>query len=136
MDKKTPFPGDIMQTFNSDDAPKAVGPYSHGVHVGNLLFLSGQIPLVPETMQIVEGGIREQTEQVLANIRTVLDSQDAQLNQVVKTTIFMTDLADFSIVNGIYAQAFGDHKPARSTVQVAALPLGALVEIEVIAEVH
>jgi len=124
-----------MQAFNSDDAPKAVGPYSHGVRVGNLLYLSGQIPLVPESMELVEGGIREQTEQVLANIRTVLDSQDAQLNQVVKTTIFMTDLSDFSVVNGIYAQAFGEHKPARSTVQVAALPLGAQIEIEVIAEV-
>jgi len=124
-----------MQAFNSDDAPKAVGPYSHGVRVGNLLYLSGQIPLVPESMELVKGGIREQTEQVLANIRTVLDSQDAQLNQVVKTTIFMTDLSDFSVVNGIYAQAFGEHKPARSTVQVAALPLGAQIEIEVIAEV-
>lgn len=123
-----------MQSFNSPKAPAAVGPYSHGVRVGNLLFCSGQIPLDPETKALVPGGIREQTEQVIANIAAVLDSQDLTLRQVVKSTIFMTDLADFQVVNGIYAQAFGDHKPARSTVGVAALPLGALVEIEVIAE--
>jgi 2-iminobutanoate/2-iminopropanoate deaminase len=124
-----------MQVFNSDHAPKAVGPYSHGVRVGNLLFLSGQIPLVPETMTLVEGGIREQTEQVLSNIQKVLEDQEADFRDVIKSTIFMTDLTDFSVVNGIYAQTFGEHKPARSTVQVAALPLGALIEIEVIAEI-
>ncbi|MDF3130844.1 RidA family protein [Kiritimatiellaeota bacterium B1221] len=124
-----------MQTINSEHAPEAVGPYSHGVKVGNLLFCSGQIPLDPATKAIVPGGIREQTEQVLANITQVLDSEELRLKNVVKTTIFMTDLADFSVVNGIYAQAFGNHKPARSTVQVAALPLGALIEIEVICEI-
>lgn len=124
-----------MQPINSVHAPEAVGPYSHGVKVGNLLFCSGQIPLDPLTKSIVPGGIREQTEQVLANITHVLDSQELGLHNVVKTTIFMTDLQDFSVVNGIYAQAFGPHKPARSTVQVAALPLGALIEIEVICEI-
>ncbi|WFB36380.1 RidA family protein [Kiritimatiellota bacterium B12222] len=124
-----------MQTINSEHAPEAVGPYSHGVTVGNLLFCSGQIPLDPATKSLVPGGIREQTEQVIENIVHVLDSQELGLRNVVKTTIFMTDLADFSVVNGIYAQAFGSHKPARSTVQVAALPLGALIEIEVICEI-
>lgn len=124
-----------MQTINSENAPEAVGPYSHAVKVGNLLFCSGQIPLNPATKSLVPGGIREQTDQVLTNITQVLDSQDLSFKHVVKTTIFMTDLADFAVVNGIYAQAFGQHKPARSTVQVAALPLGALIEIEVICEI-
>lgn len=124
-----------MQAINSEQAPAAVGPYSHGVKVGHLLFCSGQIPLDPQTKALVPGGIREQTEQVLNNIRAVLDSQDLTLQHVVKSTIFMTDLSEFSVVNGIYAQAFGDQKPARSTVQVAALPLGAAIEIEVIAEI-
>jgi 2-iminobutanoate/2-iminopropanoate deaminase len=123
-----------MQPFNSEHAPAAVGPYSHGVKVGNLVFCSGQIPLDPDSKALVPGGIREQTEQVLRNITAMLDDQGLTLQHVVKSTIFMTDLADFQVVNGLYAQAFGDHKPARSTVQVAALPLGALIEIEVIAE--
>jgi 2-iminobutanoate/2-iminopropanoate deaminase len=124
-----------MQVIHCPSAPPAVGPYSHAVRVGNLLFCSGQIPLDPATKQIVPGGIREQTDQVLRNVAAVLDDQELHFANVVKSTIFMTDLSDFPIVNGIYAQAFGDHKPARSTVQVAALPLGAMVEIEVIAEV-
>lgn len=123
-----------MLIFNSPHAPEAVGPYSHGVKVGNLLYCSGQIALDPKTKAMVPGGIREQTEQVITNIVHVLDSQELTLKNVVKSTIFMTDLNDFSVVNGIYAQAFGSHKPARSTVQVAALPLGALIEIEVICE--
>jgi 2-iminobutanoate/2-iminopropanoate deaminase len=124
-----------MQPINSEHAPEAVGPYSHGVKVGNLLFCSGQIPLDPATKALVPGGIREQTEQVLTNITRVLESQELNLKNVVKSTIFMTDLTDFAVVNGIYAQAFASHKPARSTVQVAALPLGALIEIEVICEI-
>ena len=124
-----------MQIINSKHAPEAVGPYSHGVKVGNLLYCSGQIPLDPTTKALVPGGIREQTNQVLANITQVLDSEELLLKHVIKTTIFMTDLSEFSVVNGIYAQAFGSHKPARSTVQVAALPLGSLFEIEVIAEI-
>jgi len=124
-----------MQIIDAPHAPEAVGPYSHAVRVGNLLICSGQIPLDPETKALVGAGIREQTEQVLANIQAVLDSQDLRLEHVVKTTIFITDLADFTTVNGIYAQAFGAHKPARSTVEVSALPLGARIEIEVIAEI-
>ena len=124
-----------MQIITSNKAPEAVGPYSHAVRVGNLLYCSGQIPLDPATKALVGEDIREQTEQVLTNIAAVLDCEDLLLQHVVKTTIFLTDLADFQVVNGIYAQAFGGHKPARSTVQVAALPLGAKIEIEVIAEI-
>jgi len=124
-----------MQIINSPNAPEAVGPYSHAVKVGNLLICSGQIPLDPDTKALVGPGIREQTGQVLKNIQAVLDSQDLRMEHVVKTTIFLTDLEDFTTVNGIYAQTFGSHKPARSTVQVAALPLGARIEIEVTAEI-
>jgi 2-iminobutanoate/2-iminopropanoate deaminase len=123
-----------MKPFNSPSAPAAVGPYSHGVQTGSLLFCSGQIPLDPATQALVPGGIEAQTTQVLRNIKAMLADQNVSMHQVVKCTIFLTDLSDFQVVNGIYAEAFGDHKPARSTVEVSALPLGARVEIEVIAE--
>lgn len=123
-----------MLCVNSETAPAAVGPYSHAVRVGNLLFCSGQIPLDPETRALVPGGIAEQTRQVLKNIAAVLDAEGLTLQSVAKSTVFLTDLNDFLILNSVYAEAFGEHKPARSTVQVAALPLGAKVEIEVIAE--
>ena len=116
-------------------APEAIGPYSHAARIGDLLFCSGQIPLDPETKSIVPGGIEEQTRQVLANMKAVLESQGANLSSIVKTTLFLADMADFPIVNGLYAEAFGDHKPARSTIQVAGLPMGASVEIECIAVV-
>lgn len=123
-----------MQPITSKQAPEAVGPYTHAMRVGSLIFCSGQIPLDPETKALVPGGIREQTQQVLKNITAVLEAEGLTLDHVAKSTVYMTDLKDFAVVNGLYAEAFGDHKPARSTVQVAALPLGALVEIEVIAE--
>ncbi len=123
-----------MQPITSKQAPEAVGPYTHAMRVGSLIFCSGQIPLDPETKALVPGGIREQTQQVLKNITAVLEAEGLTLGHVAKSTVYMTDLKDFAVVNGLYAEAFGDHKPARSTVQVAALPLGALVEIEVIAE--
>lgn len=123
-----------METINSDKAPAAVGPYSHAVQTGNLLFCSGQIPLDPATMQIVDGGVEAQTTQVFANIRSVLSAKDLDLNHVIKATVFLADMNDFRTVNRIYAEAFGDHKPARSAVEVARLPLDVLVEIEVIAE--
>ena len=122
-----------MHTINSTTAPKAIGPYSHAVRHGKLTFLSGQIPLDPDTMQLVEGGIEEQTRQVIANIRAVLEATGQDLPDVLKTTIFLADMADFPKVNEIYGEAFGDSKPARSTVQVAGLPLGALIEIECVA---
>jgi 2-iminobutanoate/2-iminopropanoate deaminase len=114
-------------------APKAVGPYSPAVKVGNTYYLSGQVGLNPESGKLVEGGITAQTEQVLRNVTAVLASLKLNLKNVAKSTIFLTDMGDFQTVNALYGNAFGNHKPARSTIQVAALPLGAMVEIEVIA---
>ena len=114
-------------------AAPPVGPYSHAVRVGDLLFCSGQIPLVPETGQIVAGDIRAQTERVLENVKIILESQGLSFASVVKTTVFMTNLADFAAMNEVYAKYFTTDFPARSTAQVAALPRAAGVEIEVVA---
>ena len=114
-------------------APAAVGPYNHGVRYGDLLFCSGQIPLDPATGQIVAGDIRTQTERVLQNVQTILTAEGLGFNHVLKTTVFMTNLADFAAMNEVYARFFTENHPARSTVQVAALPRGAQVEIEVTA---
>ena len=116
------------------NAPKAVGPYSQAVKSGNYLFCSGQIPINPETGKIDATDVEGQAQQVFANIRAVLASQGLTLNHVVKATVFLQSMADFPKVNPLYDAAFAGHKPARSTVQVAGLPLGALIEIEVIAE--
>ncbi len=113
--------------------PKAVGPYSPYYRAWNLLFCSGQIALVPETMKIIEWWIEEQTKQVLSNISWVLKENNLEFKDVVKTTIYLAEMSDFAKVNEIYGQAFS-HKPARSTVAVKELPLWALIEIEVIAE--
>lgn len=123
-----------MKTVTSSDAPAAVGPYAHALRTGNLLFCSGQIPLDPRTMQIVGTTAEAQARQVLVNIRAVLAAAGLTLAHVVKATVFLTDLAEFTAVNAVYAETFAGHKPARSTVQVAALPLGARIEIEVVAE--
>lgn len=123
------------QVVYTDHAPAAVGPYSQAIKTDMFVFASGQIGLDPETGELQEG-LERQTEQVLSNIESVLQSSNSALDQVVKTTIFLTDIAHFAIVNTIYAKAFGNGPPARSTVAVAALPLGALVEIEVIALVN
>ncbi|MBC8001445.1 MAG: RidA family protein [Opitutaceae bacterium] len=114
-------------------SPAAVGPYNHAVQVGDLLFSSGQIPLDPATGKLVEGDIRTQTQQVLENIRTILEDQGLSFSSVVKSTVFLTSLADFAAMNEVYSKFFTTDFPARSTVQVAALPRGASVEIEVIA---
>ena len=111
----------------------AVGPYNHAVRVGNLLFCAGQIPIDPATGDLVAGGIKEQTERVLENVKTILDDQKLSFNNVVKSTVFLTNLADFAGMNEVYAKFFTADFPARSTIQVAALPKGAIVEIEVIA---
>ena len=125
-----------MQLINNiPSVPTAVGPYSQAVESGDFLFCSGQIPIDPATGKIEATDVEGQTRQVLANIAALLTSQNLTLGHVVKATVFLTDMADFPKVNPLYAAAFGDHKPARSTVQVAALPLGALIEIEVIAAV-
>lgn len=114
-------------------SPAAVGPYNHGVRVGDLLFCAGQIPLAPATGNLIEGGIEAQAERVLLNIKAILDSERLGFNQVVKTTVFLTDLADFAAMNAVYGRFFTGDFPARSTIQVAALPKGAKVEIEIIA---
>ena len=121
-----------QQTILTEKAPAAVGPYSQAVATEHLIFTSGQIGIHPLTGQL-RPGIVEQTQQVLDNLAAVLDAAGSSMGQIVKTTIFLTDIAEFSTVNEIYAQAFQDDPPARSTVQVAALPLGALIEIEAIA---
>jgi len=124
----------MPRTFNeAPNAPSAIGPYSQAVEANGFVFLSGQIPLDPGSGTIVPGGIEAQTKQVLENIKAVLAHAGLTFSNVVKTTIFMTDLAHFQIVNGLYENAFRDAKPARSTVQVAALPKGAMIEIEVVA---
>ncbi|MCY0876229.1 MAG: RidA family protein [Firmicutes bacterium] len=121
-----------LQTISTKEAPAAIGPYAQAVKAGQWLFTSGQIPLTPDG-QLVEGDARVQTTQVFANLKAVLAEAGASLSDVVKATVFVADLNDFTVVNEVYAQAFGDHRPARSTVQVARLPRDAKVEIEVIA---
>ena len=121
------------QIVETNKAPKAVGPYSQAVRAGDFLFCAGQIPLDPATGNLVAGGIKEQTERVLENIKAVLASQGIGVEHVVKTTVFMTNLADFAAMNDVYAKCFPTNPPARSTVQVAALPKGAQVEIEAVA---
>ena len=123
-----------MEHIFSSDAPAAIGPYSQAVRTGNLLFASGQIPINPATGKIEATDFTGQTQQVLANIKALLSSTGLTVANVVKTTVFLKDMGDFPTLNPLYAAAFGDHKPARSTVQVAKLPLDALVEIEVVAE--
>ncbi|NMC69260.1 MAG: RidA family protein [Myxococcales bacterium] len=123
-----------MKTILSTPAaPKAIGPYSQGVRIGDFFFLSGQIPLDPATGELVSGDVGAQTERVLDNIAAVLAVHELEFRHVVKTTIFLVDLADFGKVNELYGKRFPAEPPARSTVQVAALPRGARVEIEVIA---
>lgn len=121
------------QIVTTDKAPKAVGPYSQAVRAGDFLFCAGQIPLDPATGTLVAGEIKEQTGRVLENIKAVLASQGLGVEHVVKTTVFMVNLADFAAMNEVYAKCFPTNPPARSTVQVAALPKGAQVEIEAIA---
>jgi len=123
----------MKDRVHTDEAPKAIGPYSQAIKANGLIFASGQIPLDPSTMQIVEGGIREQTERVLKNLAAVLQASGSSLDQVVKTTVFLADLGDFTEMNETYARFFGAAPPARSTVEVARLPRDVRVEIDVIA---
>ncbi|KAI5998090.1 Endoribonuclease L-PSP/chorismate mutase-like protein [Pisolithus albus] len=111
-----------LKPVTTENAPAAIGPYSQAIKAGDLVFLSGCIPLVPSTMQIVDGGIVEQTTQALANLKAVLEASGSDVGRVVKTTVFLKNMNDFVTVNGIYADFFGDHKPARSAVEVARLP--------------
>jgi 2-iminobutanoate/2-iminopropanoate deaminase len=121
------------QIVATDAAPKAIGPYSQAVWAGDLLFCAGQIPLDPQTGNLMAGGITEQTTRVLNNIAGLLKSQGLSLASVVKTTVFLSDMANFNAMNEVYARYFPQDSPARSTVQVARLPKDALVEIEVVA---
>ena len=123
----------IRRAISTTGAPAAIGPYSQGIIADGFLFSAGQAAIDPATGLLVEGGIEPETEQVMANLTAVLDAAGSSWNDVVKTTIFLVDMADFAIVNAIYGRAVGDPPPARSTVGVTALPKGARVEIEVIA---
>ena len=120
--------------ISSPDAPPAIGPYSQGINTGSFVFLSGQIPLVRDTGKFVDGIIKEQTEQVIANIKALLATQGLNLGDVVKSTVFLADMNEFTAMNEVYTRHFSEPYPARSTVQVARLPRDARVEIEVIAQ--
>lgn len=122
-----------METLHHPDAPQAVGPYAQAIVAGGFVFCSGQTPLVPASMRIEATTIEEQTRQVLSNLRTVLASRSLGLADIVKTTVFLKNFADFQRMNAVYAEVFGAHRPARTTVEVSRLPLDALVEIECIA---
>jgi 2-iminobutanoate/2-iminopropanoate deaminase len=124
-----------LKKITTDKAPSAIGPYSQGVVANGFLFTAGQIPLDPTVGKIVEGGIVEQTEQVMRNLQEVLRAAGASWGDVVKTTVYLQDLAHFPTVNEVYGKSLGDARPARSTVQVSALPRGAMVEIDAIAAI-
>lgn len=121
------------RVIHTDKAPKAIGPYSQAIHIGQLIYTAGQVGLDPVTMELVPGGIEEQTRQVLGNLSKVLEAAGSGMNQVIKTTVFLKDMNDFAKMNAIYAETFNENPPARSTVAVAGLPKGALVEIECVA---
>lgn len=122
-----------MRTISTDRAPKAIGPYSQGIAASGFLFLSGQVPLDPGTGQLVQGTVQEEVTRVLENLKGVLEAAGSGLQRVVRTTVYLTSLEDFTAMNEVYARYFGEHRPARSTVQVVALPRGARVEIDAIA---
>jgi len=124
-----------LEFHHSEDAPRAIGPYSQSIQVDGWLYTSGQIALDPASGEMVAGGFEAQAKQVLENLRHVLASAGCTFANVVKATVYVIDLADFPKLNALYGQAMGDHRPARSTVQVAALPKGALVEIDLVAKV-
>ena len=125
---------DMKKVISTPNAPAAIGPYSQAIQVGNLIYTSGQIPIDPVTGQLVEGGIKEQTRQSLSNIQAILQEAGLTMASVVKTTVFMADMADFAEMNSVYAEFFTEPYPARSAVAVKTLPKNALVEIEVVAE--
>jgi len=125
--------GEMIRSHATDGAPRAIGPYSQAVSSGGFLFTSGQIALDPESGRMVEGDFEAQARRVFANLEAVLAAAACGFSDVVKATVYLADMADFPVLNAIYAEAFGDHKPARSTVQAAALPLGARVEIDLVA---
>jgi 2-iminobutanoate/2-iminopropanoate deaminase len=121
------------EVIHTDNAPAAIGPYSQAVKAGNLLFVSGQVPFVPETMEIVEGDVKAQTRQSLSNVQAILKEAGADFSNVVKSTVFISDMNEFTQINEVYSEFFGENKPARACVEVARLPRDVKVEIEVIA---
>ena len=121
------------QVIHTDNAPKAIGPYSQAVKAGNMLFVSGQVPFEPETMEIVEGDVKAQTAQSLKNVQAILAEAGLDFSHVVKSTVFIKDMNEFAQINEVYAEFFGENKPARACVEVARLPKDVKVEIEVIA---
>ena len=123
----------MKTVITTEHAPKAIGPYSQGIRAGNFIYTAGQVAIDPTVGKLVEGGIEAQTRQVLKNVSAILEAAGTRLEQVVKTTVFLADMNDFTAMNGVYATFFTANPPARSTVQVARLPLGALVEIEAVA---
>jgi 2-iminobutanoate/2-iminopropanoate deaminase len=122
-----------MERIHTDSAPAAIGPYSQALRAGDLVYTSGQIPLDPESGDLIEGDVQAQTERVIANLEAVLVAAGASLSTVLKTTVFLRDMNDFGAMNSVYERRFGDHRPARSTVQVARLPRDCAVEIECVA---
>jgi 2-iminobutanoate/2-iminopropanoate deaminase len=124
-----------LDPISTSGAPKAIGPYSQAISANGFVFTAGQVALDPATGELVTGGVAEQTSRAVENLRAVLAAAGSSLSRVVKTTVFLVDMGDFSAMNEVYGRAFGSHRPARSTVAVAALPRGARVEIEVIATV-
>lgn len=126
----------MIEAHQTDKAPAAVGPYAQAVSAGGFLFTAGQIPLDPKSGEMVSGEFEGQARQVLANLRAVLAAAGCELSDVVKATVYLVDLADFPKLNAVYGEAMGDHRPARSTVQVAALPKGALLEIDLVAKLR
>ena len=125
-----------MQKITAQNAPEAIGPYSHAVRTGNLLITSGQIPIDPSTGSLVADLIEDQTNQVMTNLKAILINEGLSLMNVVKTTVFLKDMAEFAQFNSVYEKHFESHKPARSTIQVASLPLDCRIEIEAIAEIE
>lgn len=123
----------MLTPVSAPNAPAAIGPYSHAIEANGLLFLSGQTPIDPATKQLVPGDIEPQTRQALANVQAVLAARGLTLQDVVKSTVFLKNFTDFPRMNAVYAEAFGEHRPARSTVEVSRLPMDCLVEIECIA---
>lgn len=121
------------EIIHTDKAPKAIGPYSQAVKAGNMLFVSGQVPFVPETMEIIEGDVKSQTAQSLKNVQAILEQAGLDFSHVVKSTVFIKDMNEFAQINEVYAEFFGENKPARACVEVARLPKDVKVEIEVIA---
>lgn|SRR5512134_281342 len=121
-----------MRTIATPDAPRAIGPYSQAMLTGGQVYTAGQIALDPVSMELVPGGVAEQTERVMQNLRAILEAAGSGMSSVIKTTVYLIDMGDFAAMNEVYARHFGDHRPARSTVAVAALPKGARVEIDAI----